>query len=219
MLLIDRRIGSRELITHLPEGSYQLSDLESGDVAFLGYGPDGPMTYPIGIERKAFYDLLECFRDTRLNQQLQKMSGYYRKIYLLVEGRPRTKHNGNILVPRSVDGKTEWVESKFTYASIDNYLNTLTDERHIQIKRSFGLEETCWQVMDIYSHCSKEGHGSHFRKDKAWEINPWMPASFEQRVAQQLDGIGEKKAGLVAKAFPSVYDMVVASEEEWQKIP
>lgn len=219
MLYVDGRVGSRELKAYLPEGSFQLSDLESGDVAFLGYGPAGPMTYPVGIERKAFYDLLECFKDTRLNQQLQRMSGYYKKIYIIVEGRPRVNRNGHILVPRKVEGKTVWVESKILYSTIDNYLNTLTDELHIQIKRSFSLEETCWQIMDIYTHCSAESHGSHLRIDKTWEINPWMPATFEERVAQQLDGIGGKKAGLVAKNFPSVCEMVAASEEEWQKIP
>ena len=218
-MLLDRRIGSKELKAYLPEGSYQESILESGDVAFLGYGPDGPMTYPIGIERKVFYDLLECFHDTRLNQQLQKMSLYYRKIYLIVEGKPRVNRNGHILVPRKIGGKTQWVESRFTYASIDNYLNTLVDEVHIQIKRSFSLEETCWQVMDIYNHCSKESHGSHLRIDKTWEINPWMPASFEERVAQQLDGIGDKKAGLVAATFPAVGQWGQITEEEWQKIP
>jgi ERCC4-type nuclease len=219
MIYVDRRTGSRELKEYLPEGSYEISDLESGDVAFLGYGPDGPMTYPIGIERKTFYDLLECFKDTRLNQQLQKMSGYYKKIYIVVEGRPRIRHDGHILVPRKVNGKTEWVESKLTYSTIDNYLNTLTDELHIQIKRSFGLEETCWQIMDIYGHCSKESHGSHLRIDKTWEINPWMPASFEERVAQQLDGIGPTKAGLVAAMYPAVAEWGQLSEEEWCRIP
>lgn len=219
MIYVDRRVGSRELGAYLPEGYYQLSALESGDVAFLGHGPSGPLTYPVGIERKTYYDLLECFKDTRLNQQLQKMSGYYKKIYIIVEGRPRVKPDGHLLVPRKNNNKTEWVESKITYATIDNYLNTLTDKLHIQVKRSFNLEETCWQVMDIYSHCTKESHGSHLRVDKTWEINPWRPPSFKERVAQQLDGIGEKKAGLVATNFPSVYDMVVASEDEWCKIP
>lgn len=221
MMLLDKRIGSKELTAYLPEGSYQLSDLESGDVAFLGYGPDGPMTYPIGIERKVFYDLLECFQDTRLNQQLQKMSLAYHKIYLIVEGRPRINRTGKILVPRKIEGKTQWVESRFTYASIDNYLNTLVDEVHVQVKRSLSLEETCWQVMNIYNHCSKESHRSHLRIDKTWEINPWMPASFEERVAQQLDGIGENKVKLVAAMFSSVGvgESGQITEEEWQKIP
>jgi ERCC4-type nuclease len=218
MILIDRRIGSRELKEYLPDGSYEITDLESGDVAFLGYGPNGPLTLPVGIERKTYYDLVKCFIDTRLNQQLEKMPLYYKKIYIIIEGKPRLK-NGHILVPRDVKGKVEWMESRLTYSVLDNYLNTLTDELHIQIKRSLNLEETCWQVMDIYSHCSKESHGSHLRIDKTWEINPWMPISFEQRVAQQLDGIGEKKAGLVAAMFPNVGEWGQISEEEWQKIP
>jgi ERCC4-type nuclease len=218
-LLIDRRVGSKELVTYLPEGSYTLTDLEAGDVAFLGYGPDGPLTYPIGIERKTYYDLLECFKDTRLNQQIQRMSNYYKKVYLVIEGRPRVNHVGQILVPRKVNGKTDWVESRITYSQIDNYLNTITDEAHIQHKRSFNLEESCWQILDIYNHCSTDKHGSHLRIDSRWEINPYMPPSFKYRVAYQLDGIGDKKAELAAASFKSVYDMAVAEEDQWKMIP
>lgn len=218
MILVDKRIGSKELTAYLPDGLYQLTDLDSGDVAFLGYGPDGPLTYPIGIERKAFYDLLESFKDTRLNQQIQKMSNCYRKVYLIVEGRPRMSHDGHILMPRKVDGKTAWVESRVTYSQIDNYLNTLCDELHIQVKRSFNLEESAWQVLDIYNHCSTDKHGSHLRTDSAWEINPFMPPSFKYRVAYQLDGIGDKKADLVASQFKSVYDMAIAEENQWKTI-
>lgn len=220
MLLIDSRIGSRELSAYLPRGSYELTYLDSGDVAFLGHGPDGPMTYPKAIERKRAYDLLDSFKTGRLNSQIEKMLLNYKQIYLIVEGKFRVnRSNQHILVPITVNNKTEWKESKFTYATIDNYLNTLTTEVHIQVKRSWDLQETVWQIWDIYTHSNTEKHASHLKLDTTWEVNPFMPASFEKRVAAQLEGVGDKKAGLAAEHFASAREMANATEEQWQKIP
>ena len=221
MLLIDKRVGSRELAElsdELPVGSYTLTDLEAGDVAFLGYGPDGPLTYPVGIERKAYYDLVQCFEDGRLNSQIRTMSQLYRRIYLIVEGRPRTTPDRHLLVPRQRSKKVEWVESRLTYASIDNYLNTLTDEYHVQVKRSFSLKETIWEIQDIFAHCSSERHSSHLKLDTTWQINPFQEPSFKKRVAIQLDGIGELKSDEVIAHFGCVLDMANSPEEEWRKI-
>lgn len=215
MILVDSREGSKEIVAYLPAGSYELTYLEAGDAAFLGHGPDGPMTYPIGIERKSAYDLLGSFKTGRLNSQIQKMSGIYRQVYLVVEGRFRvSKDNKQILVPRN----GEWKESRITYDAIDNYLNTLVDERHVKLKYSYSLQETAWQIFNIYTHCNAEKHSSHLKLDSSWEINPYMPASFEKRVAAQLDHIGSEKAGLAAELFPTARAMANATEEEWMTI-
>jgi len=215
MILLDYREGSKELATELPAGSYEITYLEAGDAAFLGHGPDGPMTYPIGVERKTVYDLFESFRSGRLNSQIQKMSGIYKQIYLVVEGKFRlNKHNKRILVPRN----REWVESKITYDTIDNYLNTLVDECRVKLKYSHNLQETAWQVFNLYVHSNTDKHSSHLRLDTTWEVNPFMPASFEKRVAAQLDRVGIERAGLAADHFASARDMANATEEEWQQI-
>lgn len=224
MILVDKRIGSKELALHLPPGSFVLTELEdgAGDASFLGSGPDGPMTLPIGVERKAWYDLFDCFMSGRLNTQLQRMTGYYGKIYLIIEGRPRVdKSTQRILAPRKQTkfGPVEWVKTKIPYSSVDNYLNTITDELHIQVKRSFDVQESAWQLWDIYVHCNTDKHGSHLKMDTTWAINPYMPPSFKKRVAAQLDLVGKEKAGAAADHFKSVYDMVVAEEDEWRKIP
>jgi len=219
-LLVDSRIGSRELAAYLPTGSYELTYLDAGDVAFLGFGPDGPMTYPKVIERKRAYDLLDSFKTGRLNSQIEKMLPNYRQIYLIVEGKFRlNKNNQHILVPITINNKTEWKESNYTYSIIDNYLNTLTTEVHIQVKRSWDLQETAWQIWDIYTHSNTEKHSSHLKLDTTWEVNPFMPASFEKRVAAQLDGVGSIKAGLASEYFKSARDMANATEEQWQNIP
>lgn len=219
LILIDSRVGSKEIAAYLPNGSYQLTYLDAGDVAFLSNGPDGHMTYPKVIERKRVYDLLDSFKTGRLNSQIEKMLPNYKQIYLIVEGKFRiNKDNQHILVPITIDKKTEWKESKFTYATIDNYLNTLTSEVHIQVKRSWDLQETAWQIWDIYTHSNTEKHASHLKLDTTWEINPFMPASFEKRIAAQLDGVGNTKAEAAVAYFKSARDMANATEEQWQKI-
>lgn len=220
MLLVDSRIGSKELTAYLPDGSYQLTYLDAGDVALLGFGPDGPMTYPIVIERKKVYDLLDSFITGRLNSQLQKMAPNYKQVYLIIEGRFRVnKDTQHILVPNKLNGKTVWRESRTPYAAIDNYLNTLVDEVHVKLKYSYDLQETAWQVWDIYTHSNTEKHSSHLKLDTTWEVNPFMPASFEKRIAAQLDGIGDIKAGDVASYFSSARDMANAEETTWKDIP
>lgn len=219
MILLDSRVGSRELAAYLPEGSFELTYLDAGDVAFLAHGPAGPMTYPKVIERKRAYDLLDSFKTGRLNSQIEKMLPNYKQIYLIFEGKFRlNRDNQHILVPITVNNKTEWVESKFTYSIIDNYLNTLTSEVHVQVKRSFDLQETAWQVWDIYTHSQTAHHASHLKQDTSWEVNPFMPSSFEKRVAAQLDGIGNKMADRTVAHFKSARDMANATEEEWQTI-
>lgn len=219
MILIDSREGSKELTAYLPNGSFELTFLEAGDAAFLGHGPDGPMTYPIAIERKTVYDLYDSFRDGRLNSQIQKMSELYKQIYLCVEGKYRlNKDNKRILVPRQTGRVVEWKESKITYDTIDNYLNTLVDERHVKLKYSANLQETAWQVFNIYTHNSTDKHSSHLKLDTTWEVNPFMPDSFEKRVAAQLDHIGSEKAGLIASVFPNARAMANATEQEWRQI-
>ena len=212
MILLDSREGSKELAAYLPNGSFELTFLEAGDAAFLGHGPDGPMTYPIAIERKAVYDLFECFKDGRLNRQIQKMSELYKQIYLIVEGKFRLSKNKRILVPR----QGEWKESRISYDTIDNYLNTLVDERHIKLKHSGTPQETAWQVFNLYTHCNSDSHSSHLKL--GWEINPFMPASFEKRVAAQLDHIGDEKAALAVEHFENARAMANATEEQWQQI-
>lgn len=219
MILLDSRVGSRELAAHLPEGSYELTYLDAGDVAFLAHGPDGPMTYPKVIERKRVYDLLDSFNTGRLNSQIEKMAPNYKQIYLIVEGKFRINHsNQHILVPITVNNKTEWKESKLTYSVIDNYLNTLTSEVHVQVKRSWDIEETAWQIWDLYTHGQTTKHASHLKLDTTWEVNLFMPASFEKKVAAQLDGIGNTMADRVVAHFKSARNMANAAEEEWQKI-
>lgn len=218
MILIDDRKGSKELAAYLPNLA-TLTTLDAGDAAFLGYGPDGPMTYPIGIERKAFGDLITCFGDGRLSgSQIPKMTGCYKRIYLIVEGRPRTTKDGHLLLPRKQDGVLKWVESKFTYRQLDNFLNSLEEELHIQIKRSFDMRETAWQIEDLYFWWSKATHNSQFNFDTSAEPFQLAKPNLRKRVAAQLAGIGWGRAGSVAAYFPSVWEMVNATEQEWMKI-
>lgn len=219
MILVDDRTGSKELLAYLSPHITTLTTLDSGDAAFLGYGPDGPMTYPVGIERKAFGDLISCFGDGRLSgSQIPKMTNQYKRIYLIVEGKPRVTKTGNIILPRKVDGETKWVESKYTYRQLDNFMNSLEEEIHVQVKRSFDIQETAWQIEDLYFRWTKPTHNSVYTFDTSQEPVQYVKPSFKKRVAAQLDGIGYGRADAVAETFDNVYHMVTAQEEEWREI-
>ena len=82
MILIDDRTGSLDLLTILPAELCQKSRLEAADAAFMGYGPEGPFTYPIGIECKTASEALTCMHTGRLEgEQLPKLSALYKISY------------------------------------------------------------------------------------------------------------------------------------------
>jgi ERCC4-type nuclease len=96
-LLIDDRVGSRELIEHpciKPLAS--LTRLHSGDVAILGNGPNGRLA--LGLELKSLADVLASFDTGRLQAtQIEAMREDYDVQWVLIYGRWRASSDGYLL--------------------------------------------------------------------------------------------------------------------------
>ncbi len=98
-VLVDRRVGSRDLVALLPKGYAQETDLEYGDAVVVGNGPDGPVTE--AFERKRLADALTCLRDGRFAaHQLIGLRNSYEFVWLVIEDEIRADPRSGILQRR-----------------------------------------------------------------------------------------------------------------------
>jgi ERCC4-type nuclease len=220
MLLVDGQAGSKDLLQHFPPELAKKHTLEAGDVAFFGTGPEGPLTFPIGIEYKTAKEALQCMLDGRLaGEQLPKMSRLYKRVYLLIEGEYREGYDdGYVKFPAWKDGKKTYISySKVPYRSFDNWMNSLVETARIVIKRSVDQSESAAQILNLYYLWSKDydGHSSAFMFNSSQEPALLLKPSRKRLIASKLPHIGWKRSEAVDKHFPSIKRMINAGADDW----
>ena len=166
MLLLDNRIGSAELLQHIPPGKARLTHLDSGDACFIGNGPDGPVS--IGIERKRVNDLAASIRGNRLAaKQLPAMFQTYDYVYLVVEGMWKISPKGTIeAYPR--------VPVSIQNSAVDSFLNTLQVQSRLIVRQTFSPRHTALLFLNLYSSWSK-GWDEHQTLIQCWPDSPVRP--------------------------------------------
>lgn len=229
MLLVDERIGSKELADplRLLGAPVKVTKLQFADFAFGGRlnGQD----VLIGIERKTLPDLLSSKESGRLTgHQLPGLLDAYHKVYLLVEGGWRPGDGGGL---EHYNNGRWWPMKQgrkggFRYAEIDNYLNTLANEGGVEVKRSWNLKESAWQVFDLYNRWQKEKHGSHLKghtltmganSGGGGRIG-FVKPNLVMTMALQIPGIGDEGARSAGKRFKTPLIMCQANEGSWGKV-
>jgi ERCC4-type nuclease len=221
-ILIDSRVGSKELERYFLDMEHDLVHLDYGDVAFAGRGPDG-CPWQIGIERKTIGDLCSCIQDGRLSgHQLPGLLATYNFVYLLVEGIAKCDlSNGLVKVQR---GKA-WVpvtlgdsKREFTVNEVMGYLNTLTVMTNVRIWQTNDLRETAAYVRWLHHWWNAkdfDAHRSHLATERSIQL---VPTSLKRRVAAQLPGIGWERSKQVADHFADVSHMINAGMDEWTAV-
>ena len=228
MIFVDRREGSAELAP-LIKTSNLLVTLESGDVAFNGYGPNGIIH--IGIERKVITDLLSSISSGRLiGHQLPIMKEMYDIVYLVIEGiSKREKSTGRLLISR--DGGKSFIEPYgkrvWTSEGIAHFLTSRENEG-IRIRVTNGIQMTAHTIHDLYSYWNREWkrHKSHLAMHNIQlpsqvSLDPRVKGKppLVRRIAKELSNIQVDRSLAVAEYFGSVQRMFEAEEEEWTRIP
>lgn len=235
MILIDDRVGSKDLMKYFSEEEAELVRLEFGDACWYGNGPDG-QCWSIGVERKTVGDLVNSIRSGRLSgHQLIGLMQNYQVVYLIVEGlwrgNPKT---GALQVYRGEKGKggrwrdLSYGSKKFTAGSLVGYINTLDHLLGVSMRGTASPRETAVYMRWLCSWWQKdwEGHKAHKQYHKSrspgrvtgiGHVSLEAP-SLLQRIASELPGIGYEKSCRVARHFDSVTDCINAPEEEWVKI-
>lgn len=222
MILLDDRVGSKELMRFFPPGRAQLSRLQFGDAMFLGNGPEG-LPIHVGIERKALSDMLCSIVDGRFaGHQLPGLLRDYHTVYLIVEGQYRADPETGVLQVPSGRGwnAASFGAKRWMYRDFDGFLTTMEMRYGVKIRRTYNQAETARCIQSLHHWFTDKTFEEH-RSGCAFDYSNepvLLPASLLRRMAAQLKGIGWKRAQAVESHFSSVIDMVLAPVEEWRKV-
>lgn len=225
MILVDNRVGSKELLPYIRAAkcTAELTQLQFGDCAFEGNGPNGRIM--VGVERKALGDMLSCIEDSRYAAyQRPGMLSMYNKSILMVEG---------VWKPDTATGYLMECISSLTwrpyrhrggrmtaYNKLFRYLLTIQLSGVVVIT-SRDLEQTAYNVCECSHYFNKkwDDHTSLLEMQKLNLPDLNGRASLVRKWAADIDGIGVKHSSFAEKLFKTPYDLARSDETQWLTIP
>lgn len=230
MILVDKRVGSSFTSSHgkhfdmykaiydRTNGNASLTLLPSGDFAFEGNGPTGPVY--VGVERKAIRDMLGSMRSDRYaGIQARNMSDDYDVCYLIVEGLYRPNVDGILETPIGGGWAPLTLASKggqiFQYSELDKHLTSMELRKNVIMVRSTSPIETVWQVVNRYQWWQKQWD-SHQSSDpiKVQTEVRFAKTSWLREIASRLPGVGWERSKLIEDHFENIYEFVNAFSSE-----
>lgn len=219
MILVDRRIGSRELVAPLERLGLPVTEttLEYGDVAFEGRGRDDQPVY-IGIERKRVNDLIQSLTSGRLaGHQLVGLQQAYDYCWLLVEGAWRHHRSGAIVEIKG--GCARPTHSRMHASTLEKRLLTLQLRGGLFIWQTESLRESARFLQCLYRYwtdASLDEHTSHeaiyHHAESLVRISPTREAF------HAWPTIGYRTSAAVEQAFGTLRRAMHATVEEWAAI-
>lgn len=236
MILIDHREGSKTLMDTPPlanSGLVCLSELSSGDVMFLGNGPDDT-PLPIGVEVKRIDDLIASQQNGRLGTQLERMQGDYARRWLIVYGQP-TWDTADLLV-YSLNG-TDQVHAVFgndqnrpiPYAWYFNLCSDVEAAGFAVVSLGSFVEVAIY-IARLYRAWTKSWSDRHYlrRVDQSqpMPVIPRYSNNQEEhdrirravKIASALPSLGVVRAVAFATHFPTVREMFNATPQRMCEI-
>ncbi len=219
MILVDRRVGSAELLPIIRSLGIkaELDTLEFGDVTFEINTADGRAL--VGIERKKVSDLLNCINDGRYaGFQQPGMGQLFAYRILIVEGIFKPSPQGYLMVMRG----NFWAHPTgypVMYDKLFSWLTSVALVAGTTYIRSSTDWETAYQICCMYKWGQKEwaDHTSQFEVNRI-VFPAILKPTFERTVASCIDGIGIKLAAQAEKHFVTVPRMVNSDEQGWMAI-
>jgi ERCC4-type nuclease len=202
----------------------ELVQLDSADVSFSGNGPQGRVE--IGVERKSLRDALKSMEDGRfagVDGQLQRMLAAYDFQLLVVEGKWKANHEGILM--EALGGGWRPValgRRSFMHRELENWLTSLTFRTSLHLRTTYDLGETARAIANLYNWFAK-GWDEHKSLNVFYRTPPpvamFHKPSPVRVMAKEIPGIGWDRSLAVEAAFATVVEMILATPEEWEKIP
>ncbi len=219
MILIDSRVGSKELETPLKKWGMPVAvtQLAFGDAAFEGHGPEGNIM--IGVERKRIGDILKCIDDGRYAgfQQPGMVDQYQRRV-LIVEGIWKANMQGHLI---EKGGGTNWIHplgptTPVMYDKLFRFLLSVYLIAGTPVIQSSSIDQTAYQIKNLWGWFSKpwDQHSSQFQVANV-VVPSFVRPTFLRKVACQIDYIGAKRSLEVSKAFKSLRELACSDELAW----
>lgn len=220
MLFVDYREGSKELIDPLLKRGLPVerSDMDSGDIAFIGRGEGGEPVW-VGIEHKKMSDLIQSLRTGRLNEQAEKMQRDYRFRYLLIEGQLRFGPQGHVL-RRVGRYRDDWkpMPGNMRIGELLKRLATLhlmTGLTPIWSETQANSLKHIEMLYRVWTDTDLDAHKSHMALH---EPRTAIPISEQRAVLCRLPGVQLKTSGVALKKFKSVRRAMNGTVREWAEL-
>lgn len=226
MITVDPRVGSKDLAAPLKSFGLPvcLAQLEYGDVAFEGRGPEERPVL-VGIEVKKVDDVLTCIRDGRFaGHQLPGLQQSYEVYWLLVEGQVRAGQHGIEVRSQSRNVWREPQGRRMPYSAWAHWLTTVELKGGCRVARTHDRAETVAWIASLYGWWTRKSWEQHESinaiHDDAAGLRAHMVAlvrpTKKEMVAARL--VGPKTGMAAARHFPSIAAMVLATEDEWRGV-
>lgn len=198
------------------------ADLPFGDFAFEGFDTKGPIA--IGVERKRLHDMLNCIDDRRLvTHQRWGITQLYDERWLLIEGIWRSHDPQDMLMEGN--NKGEWWPCRpggrsVLYSKLRRYLFSVARSgSFVDILYTRDMVQTAQDLTHLWHYYQKRDHMSHMCKQRMNIAQLAGRPALVRRWAEEIDGIGPKKAEAAAQLFKTPIALASSEIEEWLCIP
>lgn len=235
-ILVDPRQGSADLKRYLLDlgATVDMATQIPADIAFTGYGPTGLMLVGMEYKLTATGDIFTSMSDGRLTgTQLPALVNNFERRYLLVEGPTRMAAGGGLeQSPKAGVWERVWSMTAREYWS---RLDSITEFWGVTVKETHNKMQSAAWIISRARYWAKpyEAHSSFRAWDRSSEprkgaqagggsgggsgfvVSEFGPTSalpIVQRMAAQIDGIGEGHSGYVAKAFATPAEMILGTD-------
>jgi ERCC4-type nuclease len=192
--------------------------MDFGDVAFIGDGPQGPMT--VGMEVKKMGDLINCIESNRFTgHQLPGLKASYDVAYLVVVGEHRANWDTGELQIKIDKGSGQfwWTvkQGNRTWMHYDfmAWLTMVEVGWGVRTRTVTDYKELARVIVEMWRVLNKpwEEH----KTLRPWYLGPEGATPFAkptlvERVVSQVEGIGQAKAREIGKRFTTVGELVGA---------
>ena len=224
MILIDSRIGSKELIPLFAPYDVPVreSTLEFGDFSHLGNGPEGLIW--IGYERKVLTDMIESMRLNRLGgYQFPGCFETYQVTHLVVEGIWRIGRTGIVEIPRSGEWKPQYIGNQTILGSeLDHFIATHVYKRGIVIERTANRDQTVELIVSRYKWWNDKTWDQHRSDDVIYTVykpvegsGSGRRASFTRRTVPLLEKLLAQFDGVDAVAYSVAKCLLDLFGDQW----
>lgn len=219
MVLVDSRVGSKELVKPLQHLGLTVSEstLEFGDVAFQGRGSHNT-TLDIGIEFKQLEELIQSLRSGRfVGHQMPGMRATYDHSWLLLEGEWQPDAQG-VVCMRGRGGKWKPVKPRMTAAELEKQLLTIQFLGGMNVRYTQRPSDTLRFIATLYRWFTDSAWDSHTSHLAIYHRVPLMAVSDTQHILNSIPGVGWRVSRAAEKKFGSVRRAIRASQKEWAEL-
>jgi ERCC4-type nuclease len=221
MILVDRRIGSKDLLKPLRAAGLEaeLVELEFADVAFSGRGTKGS-SVDIGVELKTLSDFVGSVRSGRLaGHQLPGLRSHYEHAWLVVEGNWRTDDRGNIVTWQGQSRGWRPLKGNMLASEMEKHVLTFELCGGLHARYTNSRNDTVRFITNLYRWWTDQALDHHTSHIAVHDQPTLVPINEWRRAFCKLPGIGVKSSKAVADYFSNSMRLATAAGiEEWANI-